>query len=152
MQRLREFLRAALACFARSPQQSQFRVEPMEPLPGRHVDRVHGEDELMTFGVVQDGKALTQAEHHFRDGAGLRTVRTKGRVVTRGGEIVPPEKLLGRCILCGGYESVIYRCCRCDGVLCGRDVRRLQTTHGELWFCPKDFLEHLEHVNTWRRG
>lgn len=150
MPQWRKLLRAMLRCFARpQPQTSQAR--PHYPLPDNPVDRIHGEDDLVTFAPVQDGKVLSHAEHHFRDGAGLRTIRATGRAITGRGEIVPPEKVIGLCLQCGNYESIIYRCCRCDVVLCGGCVRRVATQTGEQMYCPLHLAEYQESLNTWRR-
>jgi len=147
--RLRELIRGALGLFSQTAPEPAPELRP-EVVVEEPLDRVHGEDEILSFVVVENGHVLSQAEHHFRDGSGLRTIRTKGRVVTRSGEIVPAEQLLGICVACGGYESVLYRCCRCDRVCCGGCVCRVPAEQGEVRFCLVHYLDYLENLNTWR--
>ena len=80
----RELIQAVFDSFRR-PQPQPPHAQPGYTPPTDPVDRVHGEDEFVTFAAVQNGRVLANAEHHFRSGEGLRTIRATGRAVGSSG-------------------------------------------------------------------
>src|ERR1043166_2341115 len=112
-------------------------------------DRESADEHVHFQQISSTGVFVEKSETWFRDGDALRSVVTRGKIVSCSGRVAGPEAIQAVCGVCGGFETALMRCAACAISLCHLDVRQFEHNGLKLSLCPQHFAAAMASRNMW---